>query len=141
MLLFFDVETTGLPRRRSASYKDVDNWPRIVSISWALYGSDEFLVEHRYAVVRPDGFTIPVDSTRVHGITTEYARTHGQLLIEVLNELEGDVEHYKPSLLGGLRSKRFAGRDATCPAPKCGLWYTYILYNAGDCGFLQATQL
>jgi hypothetical protein len=37
MILFFDVETTGLPTRRGAHYSELDVWPRIVSISWTLF--------------------------------------------------------------------------------------------------------
>ena len=54
MLFFFDVETTGLPARRGVSYSDVNNWPRIVSISWTLYETDQSLVAHKYAVIRPE---------------------------------------------------------------------------------------
>ena len=99
MLFFFDVETTGLPKRRNASYSEVDVWPRIVSISWALHKPDQSLVAHKYSVIRPDGFSIPADSTRVHGITTAYAKQHGRAVADVLRELNSDLEHHRPSLV------------------------------------------
>ncbi|MCX6741278.1 MAG: hypothetical protein NTY61_02675, partial [Candidatus Parcubacteria bacterium] len=35
--LFFDTETTGLPKNWKAPIEDLDNWPRIVQIAWAIY--------------------------------------------------------------------------------------------------------
>ena len=35
-ILFFDVETTGLPKRRGASYREVNVWPRVVSLGWMI---------------------------------------------------------------------------------------------------------
>jgi len=37
MIIFLDVETTGQLCSRNASWREVANWPRIVSINWALY--------------------------------------------------------------------------------------------------------
>jgi hypothetical protein len=36
MYLFFDTETSGLPRTHKAPVSDLDNWPRIVQIAWLL---------------------------------------------------------------------------------------------------------
>jgi DNA polymerase III epsilon subunit-like protein len=96
--MFLDVETTGLPRQRNASYTNIDNWPRIVSISWALHEADEAAVEHRYSVIKPNGFSIPADSARIHGITDEYARAHGRPIAGVLKQLNADLDRYHPSL-------------------------------------------
>ena len=38
MYLFFDTETTGLPRRWNAPVTDVDNWPRLVQLAWIEQG-------------------------------------------------------------------------------------------------------
>lgn len=42
MYLFFDTETTGLPKEYRARTEDVDNWPRVVQLAWALYDEREF---------------------------------------------------------------------------------------------------
>ena len=39
MYLFFDTETTGLPKNWKAPVTDIDNWPRMIQIGWLL--SDE----------------------------------------------------------------------------------------------------
>ena len=39
--LFFDTETTGLPRNWSAPVSDLNNWPRLVQIAWIFYKDGE----------------------------------------------------------------------------------------------------
>lgn len=86
MLLFFDTETTGLPRSHHAPLSDLANWPRIVQIAWLLtdhQGRPQLAVE---AIIRPVGFSIPAGAARVHGITTEQALREGRPLPEVLQQ-------------------------------------------------------
>jgi len=37
MYLFFDTETTGLPRNWNAPVHNTQNWPRMVQIAWIIY--------------------------------------------------------------------------------------------------------
>jgi DNA polymerase III epsilon subunit-like protein len=96
MLLFFDVETTGLPSRRNATYREIDAWPRIVSISWALAAGPDEVAAHRSAIIRPDGYTIPWGAEQVHGISTAKALQFGRPLNDVLRDLAEDVETHLP---------------------------------------------
>ena len=84
MYLIFDTETTGLPKNWSAPITDTDNWPRCIQIAWQLH--DEFgnLIEHQDYLVKPEGFDIPYDSERIHGISTDLAMQDGVPLSEVL---------------------------------------------------------
>ncbi|MHB0976467.1 MAG: 3'-5' exonuclease [Candidatus Aquicultorales bacterium] len=77
MYLFFDTETTGLPRNWTAPPTDVDNWPRLVQIAWILCDEDGGELESEDFIVRPDGFSIPADVTKIHGITTERGLNEG----------------------------------------------------------------
>lgn len=97
LLLFFDVETTGLPTSRDASYLETEEWPRIVSISWAMYTIDSDLVFQRNHIIKPEGFTIPYESTRIHRISDEYARKHGEDMLDILVSFETDIAARKPS--------------------------------------------
>jgi DNA polymerase-3 subunit alpha len=90
MALVFDTETTGIPRRRNGQYSpqnvvDFDG-ARLVSIAWKFL--DGPLVVH---TVRPDGFRIPEDVSRIHGITQEIAATTGTPLADVLREFIADL--------------------------------------------------
>ena len=90
--IFFDTETTGVPRNYKAPTTDTDNWPRLVQLGWILMddGGNK-LAQHDY-IIRPDGFEIPADAARVHGITTEKALEEGRDLTEVIDEFMADFD-------------------------------------------------
>ncbi|SFC14060.1 DNA polymerase-3 subunit alpha [Parapedobacter composti] len=85
MYLIFDTETTGLPKRWDAPITDTDNWPRCIQIAWQLHDAMGNLVEHQDYLIKPEGFNIPFDAERVHGISTELATEQGVPLAGVLN--------------------------------------------------------
>jgi DNA polymerase III epsilon subunit-like protein len=84
--LIIDTETTGLPPRRDASVKELDNWPRIVSISLLLYDKEMVLIDEYYSLIK-QVFPIPGEATQIHGITTEKANSEGKSMIEVFGEI------------------------------------------------------
>ncbi|SFB12367.1 DNA polymerase-3 subunit alpha [Flavobacterium swingsii] len=86
MYLIFDTETTGLPRSWSAPITDTDNWPRCIQIAWQLHDEMGNLIEHQDYLVKPEGFNIPYDAERIHGISTELAQEQGIALQEVLEK-------------------------------------------------------
>lgn len=59
MYLFFDTETTGLPKRWNAPVTDLENWPRLVQLAWIMYDDRGNMLESRDVIVKPEGFTIP----------------------------------------------------------------------------------
>ncbi|UOB16165.1 DNA polymerase III subunit alpha [Abyssalbus ytuae] len=86
MYLIFDTETTGLPKRWDAPVSDTDNWPRAVQIAWQIHDETGNLIEHQDYLIKPEGFNIPFDSEKVHGISTELAQEQGIGLREVLEK-------------------------------------------------------
>jgi DNA polymerase III epsilon subunit-like protein len=92
MYLIIDCETTGLPRDWRAPISDLGNWPRVIQVAWSLYDKTDRHVRSRTHVVRPEGFTIPREAQRIHGITTASARAEGKRLITVLRELRAAVD-------------------------------------------------
>jgi DNA polymerase III subunit epsilon len=86
MYLFFDTETTGLPRDWRAPVTALSNWPRLVQLAWLLYEKDGKLLSDGNYIIRPDGFTIPTAASSIHGITTEKALAHGAELQKVLQD-------------------------------------------------------
>lgn len=90
-VLVFDTETTGLPPGK----RDYDmiqtilrgeyegewwnEWPHIVQLSWILYDFQSHTVEEVCdRLIRvPDGVKIPIEATRVHGISTKRSREEG----------------------------------------------------------------
>jgi DNA polymerase-3 subunit alpha len=77
MYLIFDTETTGLPKSWNAPITDTDNWPRCVQIAWQLHDEMGHLIEHNDFLIQPDGYNIPYDAERIHGISTELAQEQG----------------------------------------------------------------
>lgn len=67
--LFFDLETTGLPGRGVPVY--------IVQIAWILDDSAGVTRQSGNFLIRPEGWTIPEEVVRIHGITTETALAFG----------------------------------------------------------------
>ena len=85
--LFIDTETTGLPKDENLSPMITDNWPRLVSVAYILC-DERKIVDRNYYIIKPNGFIIPSESTRVHGITTAEAISKGRVLSDVLDSLK-----------------------------------------------------
>ena len=79
-VLYFDTETTGLPKSREPATRGSCNWPHLVSIAWIVNDVE------KYFVIKPN-WKIPEDSIKIHGITQEYAEEHGTDLREVITQL------------------------------------------------------
>tara|TARA_B100000809_G_scaffold119961_1_gene118178 strand:- start:1491 stop:5990 length:4500 start_codon:yes stop_codon:yes gene_type:complete len=95
MYLIFDTETTGLPKSYKAPMTDIDNWPRCIQIAWQLHDAMGKVLEHDNFMVQPDGFNIPYDSEKIHGISTELAQEQGIPFLESLerfNEILGKTK-------------------------------------------------
>ena len=86
MYIIFDTETTGLPKRWDAPITDTDNWPRCIQIAWQLHDEMGRLVEHQDYLIAPDGFNIPFDAEKIHGISTELAAQDGIPIQEALTK-------------------------------------------------------
>jgi DNA polymerase III subunit epsilon len=80
MYLFFDTETTGLPKNYNAPLTKSDNWPRLVQIAWIIMDDAGLEIETHESIIKPEDFNIPYQATKIHGITTEQANIEGVLL-------------------------------------------------------------
>lgn len=91
MYLFFDTETTGLPRNYRAPVEDLDNWPRMIQIAWHLIDGSGHELQAKDHIIKPDGFIIPDEAAKVHGITNERAALEGIPLRQALKEFLGSL--------------------------------------------------
>ena len=92
MYLIFDTETTGLPHNKTAPVEELDNWPRLVQIAWQLHDHSGKLLSVGNHIIRPEGFTIPFNAEKVHGISTGQALEAGEYLAGVLDKFSEDVK-------------------------------------------------
>lgn len=97
--LFFDTETTGLPKNYNASYDDLDNWPRVVQLAWVLTNKKKEIIEEKSFIIKPDGFTIPAASFAVHGIDDAKANKLGVPLAEALSAMNKSLLQKVPTLV------------------------------------------
>lgn len=91
MYLFFDTETTGLPKSWKAPVTDLDNWPRLVQIAWLFYDANGTKVGSGEYIIKPEDFIIPNDSSMIHGITTERAQQEGVALQYALEDFKENI--------------------------------------------------
>ena len=91
MYLIFDTETTGLPKRWNAPLTESENWPRCVQIAWQVHDIKGSIVAHEDYLIQPNGFTIPFDSEKVHGISTALAKNKGVPIEKVLENFKNVI--------------------------------------------------
>ncbi len=95
MYLTFDSETTGLPKNFKAPISDSENWPRLVQLAWQINDKEGKLINNKSFLIKPDNFTIPYNSEKIHGISTQIALEKGISLIIALKDFEKDLKKCK----------------------------------------------
>ncbi len=59
MYLFFDTETTGLPKVHGAPLTKLNNWPRMVQLAWLLYDKNQNLISEADYIIKPRDLPFP----------------------------------------------------------------------------------
>lgn len=90
--LFFDTETTGLPKRYNSPSSDTDNWPRMVQLSWIMADEKGTEVSTGNYIIQPVGFSIPKEASDINGITTARAMAEGESLCYVMDRFMSDLD-------------------------------------------------
>ncbi len=96
MEFIFDIETSGLPYspalKRKRGYPSPDDLKaydtaRIVSIAWIIIDPiTKEIIQQEYYLVNPD-FEIPEEATKIHNISTEFAKTNGIDIMQIYDAL------------------------------------------------------
>lgn len=89
------METTGTPQNYNAPITDLDNWPRMVQLAWIFFNENDDELDRREMIIKPQGFKIPKEATKIHGITTEEAMKNGIQLNEALNDFSSILHKSK----------------------------------------------
>lgn len=89
--LLFDTETTGKPKNYKSPITDTDNWPRLVQLSWIITNDEQEILKEADYVIKPDGFIISDEVSKIHGITQEIAENAGLDLRETIDEFLEDA--------------------------------------------------
>lgn len=91
--IFVDTETTGLPLDYNAPITNSYNWPRMVQICWLEYDINGNEISSNDYIIKPDGYQIPLSSTRIHSITQSSALSTGHDLKTVLTNLSDSIQN------------------------------------------------
>ena len=88
---FFDTETTGLPKSYSAPVTDVENWPRMVELAFSSteihFKTGEKREEAIFdLIIEPEGYKIPEEAAKIHGISQEQAEIEGLPVVYALEK-------------------------------------------------------
>jgi len=87
MYLFYDTETTGVPKDYKAPMEKLDNWPRIIQLAFCLYDENEQLIKSFCSLIKPDGWEIPKEKFWIdNGYSTEQSMEQGIPIQDALNE-------------------------------------------------------
>ena len=79
--VFFDVETTGLPKVWNAPYTCRDNWPRVIQLCFIVDSPEERQV---YSSLCKTTAEIEPGATAAHGIDKQKLEKKGRDLLDVL---------------------------------------------------------
>ncbi len=94
-ILFFDTETNGKPLSWKANMKDVDNWPRIIQLAWQIADDSGKVLEQVSQLIKPDGWTIPVETFWInHGYTTQKNEDYGIIITSILDRFIIDLKKH-----------------------------------------------
>ena len=78
LYIFFDTETTGLPKDWKAPMNQLNNWPRVIQLAWATYDDTGKEIGSKCDLITPDGWTIPNEKFWIdNGYSTEVNQEKG----------------------------------------------------------------
>lgn len=75
MQIYFDTETTGLPNKKLPPAHP--SQPKLVQLAFIVCENEESVKASHSLLIQPDGWEIPEEVSKVHGITTEAAAQYG----------------------------------------------------------------
>jgi DNA polymerase III epsilon subunit-like protein len=102
--IVFDTETTGIPEcsidlvtgeRKYYDPNRLDKYAksRVVQLAWiVLDDHGKKIVSKTSYVIKPDGYTIPEEATKVHGITHDFAAKNGVSMRHALKAFQEALE-------------------------------------------------
>ena len=90
--LFFDTETSGLPKDYNALPADYDNWPRLLQLSWVITDNEGDELERKDFYVKPEGFTYLRPQGSPFNVSEEGLIEKGKSVGEVLRAFRDDLK-------------------------------------------------
>jgi DNA polymerase-3 subunit epsilon len=99
-VLFIDTETSGLPPKLNTPIEQIEKWPFVVQISWAVYAWDGQLVKKENYFIFDKSIIIEKTAEQIHGITMNALSFRGLRRKVVMLALIKDIKKYNPLIVG-----------------------------------------
>lgn len=91
-ILFFDTETTGLPKNWRAPMSDLNNWPDVIQLAWVVTDRDGNVLRRQKHMIKPDGWKVPVEKFWIdNGYSTEGCERDGIPMMYALDIFNSDL--------------------------------------------------
>ncbi len=133
-LLFFDTETNGLPWNRHGTYKNTENWPRILQIAWQVWnvqsGTKPVCIQKVNAYSKPEpDLKWDAESAKIHGLTLQLLETKGKPVKEILHRFANDCKEVDIIIAHNLKFDKMA------------LWAAYVRMDMEPTHFWPSHEL
>lgn len=93
MIMFFDTETTGLPKNWRAPMTDLDNWPRVIQLAFLACDDTGKDLHNGNFLIKPDGWNIPQEEFWIkNGFTTEGNQRDGIPIADALKPFVSNLQ-------------------------------------------------
>jgi DNA polymerase III subunit epsilon len=89
--MFFDTETTGLVVDWNNPSNPAN--PRLVQLGYQIANEGGRALKTIAAIIKPEGFTIPIEASKIHGITHEMAVENGENRVDVIEQFKKDLSN------------------------------------------------
>ncbi len=88
IILIFDTETSGLPKKGCKDSINTDLWPYILQLAYILYDTDKNQIIKKYNtfIKISDSVIIDENSIKIHNITREICLEKGESISNVLSD-------------------------------------------------------
>lgn len=92
IITILDCESTGIPKKNQSPYKDFDSYPHIIQVAWQTLDESQNKMYESNCYIRPVGFTISDEISKLTRITTEGLLKTGVGLKFALRHLVSDIQ-------------------------------------------------
>jgi DNA polymerase III epsilon subunit-like protein len=84
--LVFDTETTGKPRFYNAPMTNLNNWPRVIQLSFVQFDDNGKVIDDYNKLIKPDGWVMPTDTFWIeNGFSQEKSMAEGIPIAEAID--------------------------------------------------------
>lgn len=143
--LFFDTETTGLPKRWGAPAEELDNWPRIIQLAMIVANEKGEELFRFKELIKPDGWEIPSiekDGIKAqfwidNGFDTETNMEKGVPIFDALRQLQSCLKKVDYKVAHNIN---FDNPVTGAEIMRAGITYELFKYKKGLCTMSTSTK-